>query len=259
MSGWGDAVRLSVGTFTAIRVPAPRTVDRGVAGRAMVLAPLVGLGLGAVAAVVLDAARWAYDDPRLSAALAVVVLALLTRGIHLDGLADTADALGAASRERGLAVMRVGDIGPFGVVTLVLVLLVQVLALGEAVVEGHGTQGVLTACVVGRLAATWGCARGIPAAREEGLGALVAGTVRRRAALLATVLVLAATAVYGGLVDDDHSGRLALLAVASVVVGLGCAAAVLVACLRRFRGITGDVLGAMLELATLGTLLVLAH
>ena len=113
----------------------------------------------------------------------MAALALLTRGLHLDGLADLADGLGSGQpAPTALDIMRRSDIGPFGTVTLVLVLLAQVAALAHAEAEGdgRGPAALIVAVVTGRLALTWACRRGVAAARQEGLGALVAGTVRPR-------------------------------------------------------------------------------
>ncbi len=257
---WADAARLSLGTLTVLRVRPPTSVDRVVAGRAMLLAPLVGLALGLVAAVVLFVSRGVYNNDWLPAALSIAALALLTRGLHLDGLADTADGLGASVRghDAALDVMRKGDVGPFGVVTLVLVLVLQVLALRSAVVNGLGTEAIVTGCVVGRLAATWACTRGIPAARPDGLGATVAGSVSRAAAAVVTLLTIGLVTLWGGWLDDDAGLRPALLGAAAVAVGLLIAGLLLRRCVRRFGGITGDVLGAVVEVAMLGSLLVLA-
>src|SRR5207245_52961 len=73
--------------------------------------------------------------------------------------------------------MKRSDIGPFGVITLLLTLLIQVAALAQA---PHRAVAVTVAVVTGRLAVTWACREGVPPARPEGLGALVARTVRRR-------------------------------------------------------------------------------
>jgi adenosylcobinamide-GDP ribazoletransferase len=257
---WPNAVRLALGTLTSIPVRPPTTVNRTVAGRAMMLAPAVGLLLGFGAALILFAGRELFHDARLAAAITVAALALATRGLHLDGLADTADGLGASAhgRQRALEVMRRGDVGPFGVATVALVLLIQVLALGSAVLQGYGSLAAVLACVVGRLAATLACTRGIPAARLDGLGAAVAGSVNRTIAVALVLVVAALAAVGGGLLDDDADLQNGILAIVAVAGGLLLAGLLLLRCYRRLGGITGDVLGAVVELAALGTLVVFA-
>ncbi len=252
-------LRLAVGLLSVLPVREPR-VDRATAGWAMTLAPLVGALLGTIAAAVaftVDAVALSVDavgavdavdagpartGGLLSAALAVGALALLTRGLHLDGLADLADGLGSGKPAgQALEVMKRSDIGPFGVITLVFTLLVQVAALDRA-----GPVALITACATGRLAITWACAPGVPAARPSGLGALVAGTVRPWAAVTATGALLAAAALAG--------------ADAALAVPAGLAAAWLLRrrAVRRLGGVTGDVLGALCETATTTALLVCA-
>lgn len=252
-----DSLRLAVGTLTVLRVPPPARVDPRTAGRAMLWAPVVGAGLGAVAAVVLEAVRAVTRSATgtlLAAVLAVATLALLTRALHWDGLADTADGLGSALPAPGaLAVMRRSDVGPFGVVAVVLVLLLQVSALAAAVGHGYGWLCLLVSTTTGRTAAAVACARGIPAARGSGLGAMVAGTVPRPAALVLAVAVVAAAAGAGA-VDDDATVRLVARAGGAVLLGLGVAALLLLRCIRRLGGVTGDVLGALVETATAAAL-----
>src|SRR5690606_10043068 len=152
-------LRMAVGTLTAIPVRV-RRVDRTVAAWAMAAAPLVGVLLTALAGAVLAGALLLGLSPLLAAVLAVGALALLTRGLHLDGLADVADGLGSgAAADRALEVMRRSDIGPFGVVTLVLVVLVQVASLAELAAEGTAAAlwGLGAALLSGRLAVTWAC------------------------------------------------------------------------------------------------------
>lgn len=227
--------------------------DRRQAGLAMLWAPVVGVALGALACLVAVVAGRAGLAPLLAAVMFVAALALLTRGLHLDGLADTADGLGSARPADGaLEVMRRSDVGPFGVVTLVLLLLAQVAAVAELVAAGAPWAAVV-AVVAGRLALPLVCRYGVPAARPDGLGALVAGTVPLLAvagACLAAVVLAAPATRLAGL--GWWPGPLAVL------LALLAAEAVLRRCHRRLGGVTGDVLGAVVEVATTVALVVLA-
>ncbi len=246
-----DGLRLALSWLTVLPVPGPAEVDRRVAGAAIRWAPLAGLLLGAGAAAVLAGTTALGVPPFLSGLLTVAFLAAATRGMHLDGLADTADGLGCyGPPERALAVMRDGGAGPFAVVTLVLVLGVDAAALAALAAAPHGWASVLAAVVAGRVAFLWVCRRGVPAARPDGLGALVAGSQPAWAgpAAWAALAAVAVLAVPG----RPWPGPLAVGVAAVVVVGLTAHAA------RRFGGVTGDVLGATTELATATVLVVLA-
>jgi len=214
----------------------------------MIWAPVVGLMLGAAAAGVLElAARLGHTGALLAALLAVAVLALLTRGLHLDGLADLADGLGSGQpADRALEIMKRSDIGPFGVVTLVLTVGVQVAALAQAQTLGRGVPAVICSVAAGRLALTWACRRGVPAARPAGLGALVAGTVHPVVPVVITAAGLAAAAASG------------LIFSVAVAAGLSASLGLTMLAVRRLGGITGDVLGAMVEVTTALSLLVTA-
>ncbi|MET8158556.1 adenosylcobinamide-GDP ribazoletransferase [Sphaerisporangium sp. NPDC005289] len=239
-------LRLAAGTFTIWPAGLPRT-DRVTAGWAMTLAPLIGLGLGLAGAAVMAAAGLLVS-PLLAAALGLGTLAVLTRGLHLDGLADLADGLGSGKPAgQALDIMKRSDIGPFGVVTLVFTLLTQAAAASEA-----GPTALALTVVTGRLAVTWACVTGVPSARAGGLGAMVAGTVRQSTAIIATAAVAAGALVLGLL-----AGAPVVFPVA-VAAGLGAAWAVRAHAVRRLGGITGDVLGALVEVATAAALIVCA-
>ena len=248
-------LRLAFTLLTAIPLPharrapgPPRPPTRRIAAAAMTWAPVVGLLLGAIAACVLElAARLGHTGPLLAAVLAVTALALLTRGLHLDGLADLADGLGSRRpAAEALAIMKRSDIGPFGVVTLVLTLGIQVAALAQAQALGRGAAAVIAAAVTGRLALPWACRRGVPAARGTGLGALVAGTVSPAIPVVLTAAALAAAYPLG------------IMVAVGVAAGLAVSLALTALAVRRFGGITGDVLGALVEVATAACLLVTA-
>ncbi|MEV4261797.1 adenosylcobinamide-GDP ribazoletransferase [Kribbella sp. NPDC049584] len=253
--GWLDAVRLAFGTLTVLPAGVPSRVDRVVGGRAMVLAPVVGVVIGGVAAGVIALAQLVKPDADLLAAvLGVLVIAALSGGLHLDGLADFADALGSRrDRETMLRIMKQSDIGPFGVVAIVGVLLLDVAALTACIQFGYGWQAILIATTASRLTLPWSCRTSVPAARPDGLGTFVAGTVRPLTATIATTVVLAAALA----LTWPSPSRLAGSAAAVLL-----AVATSFATTRRARtalgGTTGDVLGATIELALPLTLLALA-
>jgi adenosylcobinamide-GDP ribazoletransferase len=245
------SLRLAVTLLTAIPLPhreAGGPPSRQAAGGAMIWAPVIGLLLGGIAAGVLYVfQRFWHAGPLLGATLAIIVLAALSGCLHLDGLADFADGLGSRKPAgQALAIMRRSDIGPFGVAALVLTLLLQVTALSQADALGRGVTSVIAAAITGRLALTWACRRGVPAARSDGLGALVAGTVHPAIPVILSVAALAGGAAFG------------LIFVVAVAAGLAASLAVTWLAVRRLGGITGDVLGAVVEIATAVCLVVLA-
>ena len=130
----------------------------------------------------------------LGAALAVAVIAVLTGGLHLDGLADTADGLGSRRPAAdALEIMRRSDIGPMGVGALVLVLLIQVTAVAAIPRLPLAAAALVLAEVTGRVSVV--VATSSPAARPGGFGALVAGrTTAAERALTAGALACAVAA-----------------------------------------------------------------
>lgn len=252
------SLRLSVGLLTILPTGDVGTVDRRLAGRAMLWAPVVG----AVIAVIPAAIVWAVHAASptalgslLAATLGIGSLAYLTRALHLDGLADTADALGSGKAAEGaLAIARRGDVGPFGVITVVLVLLIQIAALAVLTDNGAGADALLVAVITGRLAAALACSRGIPAARPDGLGALVAGTVPRWAGATWIVAVAFAAVALGLWRMPGAPWALPV----GVLVGLTVAALLVRRGVRRLGGVTGDVMGAAVEVAVATALVVTA-
>jgi len=172
-------LRTALGLFTILPVRAAPEIGGDDAARAVLWLPVVGLLLAVPAAAVLLAVEaGGHSGPRrlLAAALAIAVLALLTGGLHLDGLADTADGLGSRRpRDEALAIMRRSDIGPFGVAALLFTCVLQITALAT-VNPGWPAAAVLAgAAVTGRVAVVLATGPGTPAARPDGFGALVAG------------------------------------------------------------------------------------
>ncbi|MFL6078071.1 MAG: adenosylcobinamide-GDP ribazoletransferase [Mycobacteriales bacterium] len=254
-------LRLAVALFTAVPLPGRVVeVDRRTAVRAVRWMPVLGAALGGAAGLVLVAAGAAARQPGgrlLGAVLAVTTLAALTRGLHLDGLADTADGLGSrAPAARALEIMRQSDIGPFGVIALVLVLLLQIGALYSLRPrEAAGT--LVLAATAGRLSVLLAAGTRIPAARPDGFGALVAGGVGRstRVAYVGGVLALAAV-VPGWAAGGGRVG--AVRAAGALVAGLAAGEVLRRHAVRRLGGMTGDTFGALVETTTTAVLVALA-
>jgi adenosylcobinamide-GDP ribazoletransferase len=235
--------RLTLAFAFLTRLPVPSAASDEVdVGRSVAFFPLVGLVLGAILAA--SASLLAGRLP--SSVLAVLLVALhatLSGGLHLDGVADTFDALGAAGadRARRLEILRDSRIGAHGAAALVLVLLLKVTALHALLASGR-VAALVAFPVVGRCSAVLLIAL-FPYARSSGLGAAFHAHVRARDALAASVVAALAVLVPGG------SAWLA--AVLSAVLALAFAGFVA----RRFGGVTGDVCGAAIELSEVAFLI----
>jgi adenosylcobinamide-GDP ribazoletransferase len=230
-------------------------------GAAMSLAPLVGVLVWLPAAGVMLGARLLVNDSTalLPPILALGTIALLTGGLHLDGLADLADGLGSRRPpEEALKIMRDSAIGALGAAALVAVILAEVASLSLAVARHHGTVALLTSQLAGRLAIVLACRPGIPAARTEGLGVLVVGSVSRARAAVTTAAVFVLAAVAGKL--DYHGGRFreSAHAMFAVLCALVVAEGVRRLAVRRLGGMTGDVFGALVEIAVVVDLAVMS-
>jgi adenosylcobinamide-GDP ribazoletransferase len=245
-----NGLRLAVGTLTALPVRPPARVDQRTARTAVLLAPPATLPLGLAVAATLWLTQLVGVDPLASGFLAVGVLALGTRAFHLDGLADTADGLTASyDRERSLAVMKSGSVGPAGVAALIVVLGVQVVGFAGLSDEPLAA-GVLV--LASRAALALACMRGVPAAAGEGLRSAFAGSVSWPLALLRWVSAAAIAALVFAFLGMSWQGVAVGFAIATVLVGLLIRRAV-----SRLGGVTGDIFGASIEL-TLATLLLAA-
>ncbi|MFE3194350.1 adenosylcobinamide-GDP ribazoletransferase [Nocardia sp. NPDC059240] len=235
-----NGARLAVSWLTVLPVRGPDEVDRAVAGRAIAWAPVVGVLLGGGAAGLM----WGLGELGASALLAgfvaVAGLALITRGMHIDGLADTMDGLGSyGPPERAREIMKSGGAGPFGVAALVFAIAVQ--AVSFAALAGAGRwAAVVLAVAVGRVAVVAACRRGIEAAPGAGFGALVAGTQGSAGVLVWAAIAAAASVFVTGNLWQGPVG---------VVLALAASLLVVRHCVRRFGGLNGDVLGAALELS----------
>ena len=242
-----NPLRLAFGLLTAVPVGRLPSVDRRSAGAAMLLAPLTTLPLLALVAAAHGAVR-VGAPPLLAAALLVTAGALLSRAMHLDGLADTADGLSAGfDAETSLRAMKASDTGPSGVAAVALALLLQVASLDALLGSASGASLAALAWLGSRHSLAWACRRGVPAAQPTGLGALVAGTVGRTGLAVAAALLGLVAMGLSALAQPEPSDTALWQGLAVVVAGLLAAESVLRRCRRRLGGVTGDVLGAGIE------------
>lgn len=243
----------AVSMFTIVPVRAGAGWQPADGAGPMLWLPVVGAAAGAAAALPAAAMReWSPHANLLGAVLAVGALAAVTRCLHLDGLADTADGLASgAPADRALAIMRQSDIGPFGVVTLILVLGADIASICSARGGAWTPVGVLAiGAATGRVAAVHASVRGVRPARASGFGAIVADGVPGAAALAWTVAVLGLGAAVAAALAIPPGW-----VVGSQVVALIVAYLIRVHASRRLGGVTGDVFGALIESATAITLI----
>lgn len=229
------ALALALVFMTRIPVPVrfqPRPQDWG---RSVLFFPLVGLVIGLLMTGLYE--LFPYADPNVLAALLITVWALFTGGLHLDGLADLADAWvgGSGDREKTLAIMKDSRSGPMAVMAMILVLLGKFAALA-VIVEQGAWELLLLIPVLGRSAILL-MLISTPYVRPQGIGIAHADHLPRVLCIFLLLLVAIATTIV--LVWDGFA-LLALLGIG--FIGLRRLL------LDRLGGITGDILGATCEL-----------
>jgi adenosylcobinamide-GDP ribazoletransferase len=233
----------AISFLTRVPVGSSRARDPAIAA-SILWFPVVGAAIGVVVGATYAAVRALEAPETVAATLAVVVGIVLTGGLHEDGLADTADAIGARGPEHAFTIMSDPTHGTYAVLSLIASLSLRVTAL-SAVPPAAGWLIAVSANTVGR-----GAAVGLMAlsrsARQTGLGAAYITRTPRAAGIACTtpaMALLIGLSGWGGLVS-------VLIAVAIVLV-------VRVVAYRRYGGVTGDVLGAAEQLTETTTYLIL--
>ncbi|KOR42104.1 cobalamin synthase [Xanthomonas oryzae] len=238
-----DGLLAAVGFLTRIPVPGWVFARPGAQARSLLWYPLVGVLIGAV----LSALAWCLRDvaPLLGAVLLLSSWVWLTGALHIDGLADTADAWvgGMGDRMRTLAIMKDPTSGPMAVAAVVLALLLKCAAL--ATLLPAASDAVWLAPLLARTALVAAFLT-TPYVRAGGLGRGLVGSAR--AGLLLSLLLGLGCAFAAGVAR----GMLACV-VAGVVFVLWRRA-----CLRRLGGMTGDTCGALAEVSETAVLVALA-
>lgn len=204
-------------------------------GRSLLYYPLVGLMIGFLLALLV----WIGNGipSNLHAALLLSLWVAVTGALHLDGLADSADAWigGLGDREKTLDIMKDPYSGPAALVTLILVLLIKFTALENLIISADWI-GLVTAPLLGRTALVL-LFLTTPYVRRNGLGSQIADHLPRRASLLVVLFTLTAVVFLAGI----HAIWL-LLGAGVTFHGLRKLM------LRRLGGSTGDTAGALVEI-----------
>ncbi|HEY7690000.1 MAG TPA: adenosylcobinamide-GDP ribazoletransferase [Dongiaceae bacterium] len=223
--------------LTRLRLPSAEGLDLSALKRASRLFAAVGVLIGLAGGIVYAVTFEFGFAPWLAAAFAVAATILISGGLHEDGLADTADGFaGGAARDDKLAIMRDSRIGTFGTLALIFSVLIRVAALASLTDIGIVMAALIAAHATSRAAMT-GIMHYLPNARRDGLSAGV-GRPDRAAAIVgvATAIVVAALLLV-------QPGLLALIVAGAAAAGLAWLAQ------RQIGGQTGDVLGAVEQVA----------
>lgn len=198
--------------------------------------PLAGLAVGLGSVAVAGVAGWLGLAAPLAAALALVTAAMMTGGLHEDGLADCADGFwGGSNRLRRLAIMKDSRIGSYGVLALLLVTLMRWQALTLLLEDGH--WGLILAAASLSRAPMAALSALLPQAREAGLSASL-GRVPRQTAVQAAGLAFVLALLTGG-----------MMALAMTLAAAAATLALALLARAKIGGQTGDVLGAGQQLA----------
>ncbi|MDT8451651.1 MAG: adenosylcobinamide-GDP ribazoletransferase [Gammaproteobacteria bacterium] len=231
--------------LTVLPIRIKQQPDAEATGRSLLYYPLVGLMLGAFLAV----PAWMLGDAAalVAAALLLSLWVAATGALHLDGLADSADAWigGFGDRDRTLAIMKDPYCGPAAVTTLVLVLLIKFTALTQIIANGNWAI-LLVVPVLGRstlilLFLT------TPYVRAHGLGSLLADHLPRHACIAAVFFTVVTVLLISGV-----AGFWLLLTTAGILFILRWLMQ------QRLGGTTGDTAGALVEITEAAVLVTAA-
>jgi adenosylcobinamide-GDP ribazoletransferase len=230
--------------LTPLRLRRVAQWDDRTFGQGLAWYPAVGLLLGAVL-LGLDRALGELLPPGPLAAVMGAALALLSGGLHLDGVADTADGMAVqGDRAQRLGVMAEGSVGPAGAMALAIVLIVQWSALAS-LADPLRSAGLVLAPALGRWTVAPVAAL-FPAARPRGLGHALQQGVWPLAAPVSALLVFGASLVLFG-----PAGLLLPLVAAAAALIIAWASS------RMLNGVSGDTFGAAIEIAQAAALLAL--
>lgn len=225
--------------LTRLPVPGPGDHAPDALVRSVWAFPIAGLVVGGLSAMSLWITAAVFQvHPIASALIAIAVAAWASGALHEDGLSDTVDGFGGGrDREAKLRIMRDSRIGAFGVLALIIIIGLRAAALASFLGPGLAAAGMMIACCLSRAVIPIVMAA-LPAVQTDGLSK-AAGRPQTGACCAAAVIAGAAAIMIGG-------PSAALWPVLSALIG---AAGVAVLARSQIGGQTGDVLGAVEQVA----------
>ena len=248
-SGFLTELRLAISFLTILPVIDRRRASEDTVAASFAWFPIVGFVLGAA----LTAEDWLLAHvfaQVIRSVLIIVSLTVVTGAVHLDGLADTADALGAGrERERALDILRDSRVGTFGASAIFFDLTLKILALST--LAGHRRYAAL---LLAPMLARWAMilvASGLPYLRSSGSGSTLLGNENKSLGLRAVFVAIFTLVV------------VLMLGALRAVALAGAVAIVIVFKMRWFYrrwlgGVTGDLIGACGELVEIAVLVTMA-
>lgn len=244
----------SAAYFSRIPLPASMRVTSADAGRAIAWFPALGLVIGLASGVCACAASLVLNTA-VGAVTFVLCFQILVGATHLDGLADSVDGLAAIGsaksgrdRDRALEIMRKPDIGAMGVVAIALVLAAQIVLLASG--STWCDVGLIGICgaVLARVTIQWATRPAIESARNDGFGHIFIGVTSTRSALVSSVLWVIVCAAMIGVAHRDW--LMGLCCAGYLCLALMMAVLWMRRLVRIFGGMSGDLYGALIEVAT---------
>ena len=232
--------------LTVLRITRPRIYENSLFAGSVSCYPMIGLGIGALLWVTANLLEQIVE-PEVNSAILLIFLTLLSGGLHLDGLADTADGLASqGTKADKLGIMSIGNTGPAGAVALVLTLLLQWVVLSEILVLSD--QLSRSALIITPMLARWSVIPMIglfPPARLSGLGNSIQQSLITIPMIIGTITAIIASVFLLGAL-----GILLIFVTGTTAITIAWLAS------KQLEGTTGDILGAGIELSQTTVLLI---
>jgi len=208
--------------------------------------PIIGLFIGLILAAMYFAANLVGLSPEITAAILILILVIITGGLHLDGLSDAADGLyGGKNKDEILKIMDDSHIGAIGAIAIGLILLLKYSVLVSLLKPPVSIVPILP-LILAPVISRWGMVIAgaiMPPAKKEGLGSSFLSQMRPKHWIIATLITYICAI-----------GLMHLHGFILCMAGLGLVIITIIYIKQKIDGVNGDILGAINEIVELGVL-----